>query len=113
MGGALILVAIALATLCWSDLSNRFVWIVLLTTLAFGAIGWWDDYRKLVMKDPKGLAPRYKFLSQSVAATACAIALYATQESPAETQLLIPFFKDPQSNSALVYFLRYCDCRYE
>ena len=94
MGGALILVAIALATLCWSDLSNRFVWIVLLTTLAFGAIGWWDDYRKLVMKDPKGLAPRYKFLSQSVAATACAIALYATQESPAETQLLIPFFKD-------------------
>ena len=94
MGGALILVAIALATLCWSDLSNRFVWIVLLTTLAFGAIGWWDDYRKLVMKDPKGLAPRYKFLSQSIAAMACAIALYSTQESAAETQLLIPFFKD-------------------
>ena len=94
MGGALILVAIALATLCWSDLSNRFVWVVLLTTLAFGAIGWWDDYKKLVQGDPKGLAPRYKFLPQSVVAMACATTLYGMHESPAETQLLIPFVKD-------------------
>ena len=93
MGGALILVAIALATLCWSDLSNRFVWIVLLTTLAFGAIGWWDDYRKLVMKDPKGLAPRLVFVSVRRGNGVCHRTL-RNQESPAETQLLIPFFKD-------------------
>jgi phospho-N-acetylmuramoyl-pentapeptide-transferase len=94
MGGALILVAISIGTLFWSDLSNRFVWVVLITTLAFGAIGWWDDYRKLVFGDPKGLPARYKFLCQSIVAAAAAIFLYVTAEVPAETELLVPFVKD-------------------
>ncbi len=94
MGGALILVAVAVATLLWADLGNRYVWIVLLTTLAFGAVGMWDDYRKLVLKDAKGLAARWKYLWQSVFGFAAAIALYTTSVSPIETQLLVPFFKD-------------------
>ncbi len=94
MGGALILVAVAIATLLWADLGNRYVWIVLLTTLAFGAIGMWDDYRKLVLKDAKGLPARWKYLWQSLFGFGAAIALYTTAGSPLETQLLFPFFKD-------------------
>ena len=58
MGGALILIAIGIATLLWADLTNRFVWIVLVVTLGFGAIGWVDDWRKVVHKNPKGLSAR-------------------------------------------------------
>ncbi len=94
MGGALILVAVAMATLLWGDLGNRYVWIVLLTTLAFGAVGMWDDYRKLVLKDSRGLAARWKYLWQSLFGLAAAVALYASASLPAETQLLFPFFKD-------------------
>lgn len=94
MGGALILVAVAVATLLWANLGNRYVWIVLLTTLAFGAIGMWDDYRKLVLRDARGLAPRWKYLWQSLFGIAAALALYATAALPAETQLQFPFFKD-------------------
>ena len=61
MGGALILIAIAISTLLWADLSNRFVWVVLATTLGFGAVGWVDDYRKVVHKNPKGLSAKAKF----------------------------------------------------
>jgi phospho-N-acetylmuramoyl-pentapeptide-transferase len=94
MGGALILVAVAAATLLWADLGNRYVWIVLLTTLAFGAVGLWDDYRKLVLRDARGLPARWKYLWQSVFGLAAAIALYKFATLPAETQLLVPFFKD-------------------
>ena len=94
MGGALILVAVAVATLLWSDLGNRYVWIVLLTTLAFGGIGMWDDYRKLVLKDARGLAARWKYLWQSLFGVAAATALYVSANLPAETQLLFPFTKD-------------------
>ncbi|OYY89870.1 MAG: phospho-N-acetylmuramoyl-pentapeptide-transferase, partial [Methylophilales bacterium 16-45-7] len=66
MGGALILVAIAISTLLWADLHNRFVWVVLITTLGFGAIGWVDDYRKVVYKNPKGLSAKAKYFWQSV-----------------------------------------------
>ena len=59
MGGALILVAVGISTLLWADLSNRYVWIVLLTTLSFGAVGMYDDYKKLVLKDARGLAARW------------------------------------------------------
>ncbi len=93
MGGALILVSIALATLLWSDLGNRYVWIVLLTTLAFGAIGWVDDWRKVVEKNPKGLPARWKYFWQSIAGFAAAMVLYKTAQSPQETQLIVPFFK--------------------
>ncbi len=94
MGGALILVAVAVATLLWSDLGNRYVWIVLLTTLAFGAVGLWDDYKKLVLRDARGLAARWKYLWQSIFGLGAAYALYATAQSPAETQLFLPFVKD-------------------
>jgi len=94
MGGALILVAVAVATLLWADLTNRYVWIVLLTTLAFGAVGMWDDFRKLVLQDSRGLAARWKYLWQSLFGVAAAVALYTGASIPAETQLLIPFIKD-------------------
>ena len=94
MGGALILVAIAVATLLWADLQNRYTWVVLLTTLAFGVVGWIDDYKKLVHKDPKGLIARYKYFWQSVAGLAAAIFLYMNAITPAETQLVVPFIKE-------------------
>src|SRR4030066_111621 len=68
MGGALILMSIVLTTLLWADLSNRYIWVVLLTTLGFGAIGWIDDYRKVVYRNPKGLSAGAKFFWQSVIA---------------------------------------------
>jgi phospho-N-acetylmuramoyl-pentapeptide-transferase len=94
MGGALILTAIAVSTLLWADLENRFVWIVLFVTLAFGAIGYVDDYRKLVLQDPKGISARQKFFWQSAAAAAAAIALYVSANDEVSTSLLIPYFKD-------------------
>lgn len=93
MGGALILVAIGVSTLLWADLSNRYVWIVLIVTLLFGAIGWLDDYKKLVIGDSKGLSVRSKFFLQSMAGAGAAVFLYVTAVSPIETQLIVPFFK--------------------
>jgi phospho-N-acetylmuramoyl-pentapeptide-transferase len=94
MGGALILAAITLATLLWADLANRFVWVVLLVTVAFGLIGFWDDYLKLVVGNSRGLIARYKYFWQSVAGLGAAIALYLTAQSPADTTLYVPFFKN-------------------
>ena len=94
MGGLLILVAVGVSTLLWGDLSNHYVWIVLIVTAIFGAIGWVDDYKKIVHKDPRGLIARYKYFWQSVGGLIAAIALYSMAETPAETSLLIPFFKD-------------------
>ena len=94
MGGAVILVAVFVATLLWADLSNRFVWVVLFTILSFGAIGLIDDYKKLVNKDSRGIGAGMKFSLQSVAGLAVALFLYHTAEAPAETELIVPFFKD-------------------
>ncbi|WP_455234126.1 phospho-N-acetylmuramoyl-pentapeptide-transferase [Thiogranum longum] len=94
MGGALILVAIAIATLLWADLANRYVWVVLLVTLAFGTIGWVDDYRKLAYGNSKGLSAAAKYSWQSIAALATGLYLYFAAQSPAETELIVPFFKD-------------------
>jgi phospho-N-acetylmuramoyl-pentapeptide-transferase len=94
MGGALILFAIVISTVLWADLSNRYVWTVLLVTLAFGVIGWVDDYKKLVMQNSDGLAARWKYLFQSIVGLTAAIYLYSTATSPAETELIVPFFKD-------------------
>jgi phospho-N-acetylmuramoyl-pentapeptide-transferase len=95
MGGALILLAIALSTLLWADLRNRFVWIVLAVTLIFGIIGFVDDYKKLIVRDSKGLSAKVKFFWQSVAGLAAAAVLYVTAENPqVEHALLIPYFKD-------------------
>ena len=94
MGGALILGAIVAATLLWADLSNRFVWVVLLVTAAFGLIGFWDDYLKLVVGNSRGLIARYKYFWQSVAGLGAALVLYATAQTTAETTLYVPFFKN-------------------
>lgn len=94
MGGALILFSIIVSTLLWADLENRYVWTVLLVTLAFGVIGWIDDYKKMVLQDSAGLAGRWKYLLQSIAGLTAAVYLYATAQSPAETELIVPFFKD-------------------
>jgi phospho-N-acetylmuramoyl-pentapeptide-transferase len=94
MGGAMILMAITVSTLLWGDLGNRYVWIVLAVTLGFGAIGWVDDYRKVVEKNPRGLPARWKYFWQSVIGLAAACLLYATASSPAETSLIVPLFKE-------------------
>lgn len=94
MGGALILVAVSVAVLLWADLGNRYIWIVLFTTLSFGIVGLIDDYKKLVLKDSRGLSARWKYLAQSVLGLGVAVALYVTAAVPADTQLIVPFFKD-------------------
>jgi phospho-N-acetylmuramoyl-pentapeptide-transferase len=94
MGGSLILVAIAVSTLLWADLSNRYVWVVLIVTLAFGVIGFIDDYIKLVRQDPRGLLSRYKYFWQSVFGAGAAVFLYYTASVPDETALIVPFFKE-------------------
>ena len=104
MGGALILVAIAIATLLWSDLGNRYVWVVMLVTLAFGIIGWVDDYKKLVKQDPEGLRSRYKYFWQSVFGLIAAIYLYK-YASPVETTLIVPFVKDWSIQLGMVSFV--------
>jgi phospho-N-acetylmuramoyl-pentapeptide-transferase len=93
MGGALILVAVTVTTLLWADLQNRFVWIVLLVTLGFGAVGWVDDYRKVVHRNPKGLSAGTKLLWQSLIGLAAACYIAYSSQQPAQTQLIVPFFK--------------------
>ena len=98
MGGALILVAIVISTLLWGDLSNRYIWVVLLVTAGAGVIGWVDDYRKVVEKNSKGLSARWKLIWQSLIAVAAGYFLYSNAQTPAETQLIVPFFKDVAIN---------------
>lgn len=88
MGGVLILISIGIATLLWSDLSNRFVWVVLIVTLGFGAVGWVDDYRKVVYKDPKGMASREKYMWQSLIGLFAAIYLAFSVSAPSTSQFL-------------------------
>jgi phospho-N-acetylmuramoyl-pentapeptide-transferase len=94
MGGLLILVAIVVSTLLWSDLGNRFVWIVLGVTVSFGLVGFFDDYLKLVKKNPKGLIARWKYFWQSVAGLGAALALWFTASSPADTTFYLPLLKN-------------------
>ncbi|NIO41367.1 MAG: phospho-N-acetylmuramoyl-pentapeptide-transferase, partial [Burkholderiales bacterium] len=105
MGGALVLVSVAVTTLLWADLTNRFVWVVLAVTIGFGAIGWIDDYRKVVHRNPKGLSARAKFLWQSVIGVAAAIYLAWSAELPAERELIVPFFKQVAYPLGLVGFV--------
>ncbi|MDR2165060.1 MAG: phospho-N-acetylmuramoyl-pentapeptide-transferase [Zoogloeaceae bacterium] len=94
MGGVLILIAIALTTLLWGNLANRYVWTVLVVTLGFGIIGWYDDWKKVVYRDPNGLAARWKFLWQSVLGLGAAVFLaFSTSDLTQQTQLVVPFFK--------------------
>ena len=116
MGGALILIGIGASTLLWADLENRFVWVVMLVTLGYGGVGWVDDYRKVVRRDPKGMSAKEKFFWQSligiVASVYLAFAVSASTENPAfslflkwlnsglsmdlpaRAELLVPFFKN-------------------
>lgn len=105
MGGALMLVSIAITTLLWADLSNRYVWVVLIVTLGFGVIGWVDDYRKVVHRNPKGLSARGKFFYQSVIGLAAALYLAATASVPAQTELIVPFFKQVAYPLGMVGFV--------
>lgn len=94
MGGALILIAITATTLLWSDLTNHYVWLVLLVTVGFGLVGGVDDYRKLTRKNSKGLSARWKFFWQSVIGLAAAFFFYYSANTPIDTQLVVPFFKN-------------------
>ena len=93
MGGVLILLCIAISTLLWFDLSNRFVWIVLLVTLGFGAIGWVDDWRKVVNKDPEGIRSREKYLWQSLIGLLAALYLVFSISENSNMRVLDLFFK--------------------
>ncbi|MCW9005408.1 MAG: phospho-N-acetylmuramoyl-pentapeptide-transferase [Gammaproteobacteria bacterium] len=94
MGGSLILVAVAISTLLWSDLDNRQVWIALVVTLLFGGIGFVDDYKKLTGGSSKGLSAKAKYFWQTVFGLGAAVYMYKTAQQPIETTLIVPFFKD-------------------
>jgi len=94
MGGAMIIVAVALSTLLWSNLMVKQVWIILFVTVGFGVIGWVDDYRKVVLSNSVGLTAREKLLWQTIVAGVAVVVLYITASERAELELLIPFFKD-------------------
>jgi len=116
MGGVLVLIGIAVSTLLWADWGNRFIWIVLLVTLGYGAIGWVDDYRKVVYRDPKGMSSREKFFWQTaIGLFAAAYLAFSVSETsnmrvlelfldwvrsglslnlPAKSHLIVPFFKE-------------------
>ncbi len=93
MGGALILVSISISTLLWADLRNHYVWVVLLTTLGFGIVGWVDDYRKVVHRNPKGLSAKAKMFWQSLIAIGVAAYLVYSANLPVQTEMIVPFFK--------------------
>lgn len=103
MGGALILVAIALSTLLWADLSNRYIWVILLVTLGYGVIGFLDDYKKVIKRNSDGLSAKAKYLGQSLIGMMAAVFLYKTAVLPAETQLILPFFKDVMIDMGWMY----------
>src|SRR5687768_11893429 len=94
MGGALILLTITLSTLLWADLRNRYIWVLLAVLVSFGAIGWLDDWIKIVRRDPNGLKSRHKYALQSVFGLAAALFLYYTAKVPAETTLYLPLLKN-------------------
>jgi len=105
MGGTLILAAILISTFLWSDLSNHYVWVVMGVTFIFGAVGFVDDYRKVVEKNPRGLPAKWKYFWQSVAGLGAAIYLYQSAVVPAETELIIPFFKDFALEMGIFYII--------
>ncbi|NQY62461.1 MAG: phospho-N-acetylmuramoyl-pentapeptide-transferase [Alteromonadaceae bacterium] len=103
MGGILILGSIIVSILLWADLSNTYVWVVLFVVVCFGIIGFVDDYRKVIRKDPNGLIARWKYFWQTVAGLITAIFLYQYAQTPEETSLLIPFVKDVLPQLGIFY----------
>ena len=105
MGGVLILISIGITTLLWGDLTNRYVWVVLIVTLGYGGIGWYDDWKKVVYRDPKGLASRWKYFWQSVLGLAVAVYLAFSSTVPAQMQLIVPFFKTVSYPLGIIGFI--------
>ncbi len=103
MGGTMILFAVAISTLLCADLSNRYIWVVLLVTLAHGVIGFIDDYKKVLLGNSDGLSAKAKYFWQSVVAGGAAIYLFNTAQVPAETQFIVPFFKNVTLNMGWGY----------
>ena len=101
MGGALILISMAVSTLLWSDLSNRFIWIVLVVTLGFGIIGWVDDWRKVVWRNPKGLSARSKFFWQSLIGALAAVYLAFSVSAPDNARFIDLFWAWIQSGFSI------------
>ena len=110
MGGALILVSIAVTTLLWADLENRFVGVVLIVTLGFGAVGWVDDYRIVVHRNPKGLSARAKLFWQSVIGISAAYYIAFSTNLPAQTVFIVPFFKEVAYPLGVVGFIAMTSC---
>ncbi len=105
MGGALILVAISISTLLWADLENRYIWVVLFVTLGHGIVGFIDDYKKVKLGNSDGLSAKAKYFWQSVIALSAALFLYNTAQVPAETQFIVPFFKDVHIDMGWTYIV--------
>ncbi len=101
MGGLLLLISIGISTLLWADLTNRFVWVVLVVTLGYGAVGWVDDYRKVVFKDPKGMASREKYFWQSLIGIVAAVYLAFSVSAPSNSKFLELFFAWVQSGLSM------------
>lgn len=101
MGGVLLLISLGVSTLLWADLSNRFIWVVLIVTLGFGAVGWVDDYRKVVYKDPKGMASGEKYFWQSIIGVIASVYLAFSISAPTNSQVLELFFSWVQSGFSM------------
>lgn len=105
MGGVLILISIGITTLLWGDLTNKYVWIVLVVTLGFGIIGWYDDWKKVVYRDPKGLSGKWKYFWQSVLGLGAALFIAYSAKSGAQTELIVPFVKSVAYPLGIVGFI--------
>lgn len=105
MGGVLILISIGITTLLWGDLSNKYVWTVLVVTLGYGIVGWYDDWKKVVYRDPKGLSAGWKYFWQSALGLGAALFLAFSATSPAQTELIVPFFKSVTYPLGIVGFI--------
>ncbi|MDG3089060.1 phospho-N-acetylmuramoyl-pentapeptide-transferase [Vibrio hannami] len=105
MGGVMILASIVVSVLLWSDLTNPYIWAVMVVLMGYGAVGFVDDYRKVVRKDPAGLIARWKYFWQSAIAIVVAFALYVHGKDTAATQLVVPFFKDIMPQLGLFYII--------
>ncbi|MFC4656105.1 MULTISPECIES: phospho-N-acetylmuramoyl-pentapeptide-transferase [Rheinheimera] len=103
MGGLLILGSVLASVLLWANLENKYVWVVIFVLVSYGWIGFIDDYRKVVRKDPKGLIAKWKYFWQSLFALVVAFFLYATSDRPAETSLVVPFLKDVLPQLGMLY----------
>ncbi|MBX2878495.1 MAG: phospho-N-acetylmuramoyl-pentapeptide-transferase [Granulosicoccus sp.] len=103
MGGAMIIVAVILSTLLWSDLGVRQVWVVVFVTLGFGAIGWVDDYRKVIHGNSDGLSANEKLIWQTLVAGVAVVFVFWSSEQVEEISLIVPFFKDVSWNMGMLF----------